>query len=211
MGIELFSMAVAFQPIRVSEPVRFTYDEFVLYTEMHPVADFELLDGVIYEVAPEGTEHKLTRFKIDTYLHQVVDLEKYTVGSQGSFSAPGWKEGPKPDNFVARGALDTYADNRREPTSMDMLLVVEITNTQSAETDKELLRKRKTYARVSIPDYWLIDLVSASVFVHRDPTREADEPTFRSIQRYGKGDSIAALTVHGLSAGCDFLLKLAQK
>ncbi len=105
MGSELSGMAVSSEPARVSEPVRFGYDDFVLYTEMHPEGDFELLDGVICEVAPEGTEHKLTRFKIDTYLHQAVDLTKYTVGSQGSFPAPGWKEGPKPDNFVARGAL----------------------------------------------------------------------------------------------------------
>jgi Uma2 family endonuclease len=178
---------------------------------MHPEGDFELLDGVIYNVAPEGTEHKLTRLQIETYLHQVVDLTRYTVGSEASFPAPGWKEGPKPDNYVARGALGTYADNHKEPAASDMLLVVEITNARSVETDKELQRKLQTYARVSIPDYWLIDLVSASVLVHRDPTGDTTEPMFRSIQRYDRDETIEALAVDELSVNCTFLLKLAQK
>lgn len=208
--MEMSTMAVS-EPVCISEPVRFSYDEFVLYTEMHPEGDLELLDGVIYDVAPEGTEHKITRLQIETYLHQVVDLTLFTVGSEASFPAPGWKEGPKPDNFVARGALDTYADSHTEPTATDMRLVVEITDSRSAETDEDLLRKRKTYALVSIPEYWLIDLVSASVLIHRDPTGGAAEPRFRSIRRCGKGETIAALAVDGVFVSTDFLLKLAQK
>ena len=65
---------------------RFDYDDFVRYTEMHPEGNFELLDGVIYEFAPEDKPHKVTRLKINTYLHRTVDLRRFTVGTEASFS-----------------------------------------------------------------------------------------------------------------------------
>jgi Uma2 family endonuclease len=204
-------MTASAEPTRRCEPVRFSYDEFVLYTEMHPEGDFELLDGVIYRLAPEGKSHKLTRLKIDTYLHGIVDLTKYTVGTEASFAAPGWNEGPKPDNFVSRGALDMNDEDPNEPTSADMLLIIEITNARTADGDRELKRKLTTYARVAIPDYWLIDLVRASVIVHREPSGEVEEPSFASIQRFGRGETIAAACVDSLVMSTDFLLKLAHK
>jgi Uma2 family endonuclease len=96
-------MRVAQKPERPAEPVRFDFDDFVRYTEQHPEGNFELLDGVVYELAPEGNAHLVTRLTINTYLHQVLDLTKYTIGTEGSFSAPGWKEGPKPLPMLGRG------------------------------------------------------------------------------------------------------------
>jgi Uma2 family endonuclease len=107
-------MRVADKPEFPARPVRFDFDEFVRYTEEHPEGNYELLDGVIYELAPEGDAHLITRLTVNTYLHGVVNLAKYTIGTAGSFPAPGWKEGPKPDNFVSRGAL---AQTLRRPSS----------------------------------------------------------------------------------------------
>ncbi len=204
-------MTVSAEPTQLSEPVRFGFDDFVLYSEMHPDGNFELLNGVIYALSPEGKSHKLTRLKIDTYLHQIVDLTKYTVGSGASFPAPGWKEGPKPDNFVSRGALAMDDEHPKEPSSDDMLLVIEITNSRAVEKDKQLHRKLETYARVSIPDYWLVDLVGAAVIVHREPSGATDEPRFRSIQKLGRGETASAVAVDSLAISVNFLLKLAQK
>jgi Uma2 family endonuclease len=126
-------------------------------------------------------------------LHQVVNLTKYTIGTEGSFPAPGWKEGPKPDNFVSRGAL---AQTLRRPTAKDVLLVIEITTSPKPSDDDELQGKLATYVRVGIPDYWLVDLVGGRVLVH-------------SVSSYGRHESIAALAVDDLTIGTDLLLQMS--
>ena len=190
--------------------VRLNYDDYVRYTENHPDGDFELLNGVIYQLAPEGKAHKITRLKIDTYLHQNVDLTKYTVGSEASFPAPGWKEGPKPDNFVSLGVLELDDENPKEPSAEDMLLVIEITNSTKPDDNAQLTRKREAYARVAIPDYWLIDLIRAAVIVHRDPNGDAEKPRYRSVMTFGRTEILSALAVDDLSVSTGMLLKLAQ-
>jgi Uma2 family endonuclease len=203
-------MSVAAESLTSAEPVRLDYDDYVLYTEMHPDGDFELLNGVIYQLAPEGKSHKITRLRIDTYLHQNVALAKYTVGTEASFPAPGWKEGPKPDNFISLGALDMNDENPKEPSAEDMLLVIEITTSNKPDDNAELQRKRETYARVAIPDYWLIDLIGGSVIVHRDPNGDAEKPRYRSVMTFGRQETISALAVDNLSISTEILLKLAK-
>jgi Uma2 family endonuclease len=199
-------MRVAEKPELPAEPVRFDFNDFVRYTEQHPEGNFELLDGVIYELAPEGDAHLITRLTINTYLHQVVNLTKYTIGTEGSFPAPGWKEGPKPDNFVSRGAL---AQTLRRPTAEDVLLVIEITTSPNPSDDDELKRKLATYARVGIPDYWLVDLVGGRVLVNRGPGGNADPPHYASVSSCGRHEAIAALAVDDLSIGTDLLLQMS--
>jgi Uma2 family endonuclease len=194
-----------------AEPVRLDYADYVLYTEKHPDGDFELLNGVIYRLAPEGAAHLLTRLKINTYLHQTANLAKYTIGTEASFPAPGWKEGPKPDNFVSRGSLQMDDDNPKSPSAEDVLLVIEITNSLRPEEDDSLKRKLETYARVGIPDYWLIDLIGGSVIVHRDPSGDTECPKYRSVKTVGRQDTVSAIAVEQLSLSTDILLSLAGK
>jgi hypothetical protein len=139
-GVVNRPMRVAEKPDLPAEPVRFDFDDYVRYSENHPDGDFELLGGAIYKLAPEGDAHLITRLTINTYLHQVLDLTKCTIGTEGSFPAPGWEEGPKPDNFVSRGAL---AQTLRRSTSEDLLLVIEITSSPNPSEEAELERQTR--------------------------------------------------------------------
>ena len=55
-------------------PVRLDFDDYILYTETHPDDAFELIDGAIYRLAPEGDPHARTRSAIQMYLSQVLVL-----------------------------------------------------------------------------------------------------------------------------------------
>jgi len=50
-------------------------------------------------------------------------------------------------------------------------LVLEVANT-SHRRDHE---KLADYARAGVPEYWIVDVISEVVVVHRDPVREAYE------------------------------------
>jgi Uma2 family endonuclease len=99
-----------------AEPVRLDFDDYVRYTEMHPDGDFELIHGVIYKLAPEGEPHLLTRHGIHDFLMQTLDLKRYTPWNEASIPSPGWTEGPKPDNSIARDASMANMPHARNPT-----------------------------------------------------------------------------------------------
>lgn len=46
--------------VTTAEPVQLDFDDYVVYTETHPDDAFELIDGVIYKLAPKGDPHART-------------------------------------------------------------------------------------------------------------------------------------------------------
>lgn len=57
-----------------AQPVRLDFDDYVKYTEKHPEGSFELIHGAIYELAPEGDPHLLTRHGIYNLLIARLDF-----------------------------------------------------------------------------------------------------------------------------------------
>jgi hypothetical protein len=60
-----------------AEPVRLDFDDYVHYAETHLEGAFELLDGAIFKLAPEGDAHLRTRSAIDWMLNRTLDLARY--------------------------------------------------------------------------------------------------------------------------------------
>ena len=108
---------------------------------------------------------------------------------------------------MSRGAL--LDDDDHEPTAENMLLVIEIVSLHGPEPDRILARKLSTYAKLSIPEYWLVDLVKGSVIVHRGATGEAPQPAYEIVRPFGRNERIVSAAVDELSVDSDFLLKLA--
>jgi Uma2 family endonuclease len=186
-------------------PVRLDYNDYVLYTETHPEGAFELLDGVIFELAPEGDAHVRTRMAIELYLTQTLDLARYTPCTEVSFPAPDWFDGPRPDNLVARGPGLVDGRIRERPIAEEVALVIEVSST-SRRKDQQ---KAKAYARLAIPEYWLVDLESAEVIVYRDPAGEGGSAEYQWVGRFGREQTISSKAVDGLTVATDFLLQLA--
>ncbi len=186
--------------------VRLDFADYVLYTETHPDGAFELLDGAIYKLAPEGDAHLVTRSGIHLYLSDTVDRSRFTPWTEASFPAPGWADGPRPDNFVSRGPWRAAGQFSKRPTAEEVLLVVEVSSS-SRPKDRN---KAQLYARLGIPEYWLVDLVRGEVIVHRDPAPANEVFSYANTRIAGTGECIASSAVDGLSVDTNFLLELAS-
>ncbi len=91
---------------------------------------------------------------------------------------------PEPDLVVLkRPALSMRVAN---PRPDDVQLVCEISDTSLAF---DLKTKANLYARASIPEYWVLDMIHSKLVVHRNPSPNG----FQSVQVYGLDEYIAPL------------------
>lgn len=86
----------------------------------------------------------------------------------------------QPDLALLRPPRDAY--RRVVPASTDILLVVEVADT-SLERDRAI--KLPRYARLGVPEVWIVDVEGQAVEVYRTPSGSG----YRDIQRAGlEGD-----------------------
>lgn len=71
---------------------------------------------------------------------------------------------PEPDLAVLAEAGGDYG--KRHPSGDELLLVVEVADTSLRQ---DLITKRDLYARASVREYWVLDLQSRRLVVHRLP------------------------------------------
>jgi hypothetical protein len=94
---------------------------------------------------------------------------------------------PEPDVAIVAGAPRDYA--RAHPSTA--ALVVEIADS-SLRLDRHL--KGGLYARASLADYWIVNLVEGVLEVHRDPARASrGRWRYRSVEIVSPPASVAAL------------------
>ena len=116
----------------------------------------ELLEGAIIEMAPQGEGHVEAVLALNDYLVPRVQ-PPWRVRPQMPIAASDRSE-PEPDIAVAerlgRGHPRTAA------------LVVEVAQS-THRTD--LVHKPPIYAAAGVAQYWVVDLITREVVVHRDP------------------------------------------
>jgi len=139
-----------------------------ILTEDDPV---ELLNGWLVNKMPKNPAH--------SYANSLVD------GSLTKILPSGWhlriqdpittlESEPEPDIAVVEGDLRRYAHRHPEPSEVG--LIVEISDS-SLQRDRTL--KKRIYARVRIPVYWIVNLVDRQVEVYTDPTGPEELPEYR--------------------------------
>lgn len=170
---------------------RWTRQEYDLMIEagvLTPEDRVELIDGEILAVTPQGSPHA-------TGVSLALEALSAAFG-RGAYVriqlplALGQDSEPEPDVAVVAGAVRDYRD--AHPQSA--LLVVEVADSTLA-FDRDV--KGSLYARSGIPEYWLVNLVDACVEVHRDPMVAPHARLgwqYRTVERVGRGDSIAPLS-----------------
>ena len=122
---------------------------------------FELLEGEIVEMSPEGIPHRQTNHKVVKYLRNLLDGLAEVYQSQPITLD---NSEPQPDISIVRLPESIY-DNHH-PYPEDIYWLIEISN-KTLKIDKE--QKSQTYARNGIPEYWIIDLVNKKLIVHTLP------------------------------------------
>ena len=127
----------------------------------------ELIDGEILRKMTQGEPHA-TGVWLAQYALQQAFGPGFSVRVQLPL-APDERSEPEPDLAILRGSPRDY-DGIHPPTA---LLVVEVADT-SLRFD--LLRKASLYARATVPEYWIVNLVDGRLEVHRQPERDPSAP-----------------------------------
>jgi Uma2 family endonuclease len=130
----------------------------------------ELLDGQLVDMSPIGPRHALAVDALTELLVHAVAGRAH-VRVQNPVTLDSGSE-PQPDLTVVRRPWSGYP--RAHPGPADILLLIEVADS-SLELD--LGAKRAIYARAGIAEFWIVDLTTDTVLVHRD----ADGDAYRSV------------------------------
>ncbi|HVU52299.1 MAG TPA: Uma2 family endonuclease [Polyangia bacterium] len=156
------------------EPVvrRFTADEALRMVELGIIGEdehLELLDGVLVEMSPQGTEHAEAIANLDDRLRAAYPgarrIRPQTPLALGKYDLP------EPDFAVVRAEPGTF--RRRHPTGPETVLVVELA-WSSQGRDR---RKAALYAAGGVEVYWLLDLAARTLEVRTAPADGAYQVT----------------------------------
>jgi Uma2 family endonuclease len=164
------------------EPHRWTreqYERMAAEGYFHPDARVELIEGIVYDMAPQGSQHITALHLLGDVLRRIFP-ESY-VRFQGPL-ALGDFSAPEPDLAVVPGSTRDYAD--AHPTTA--LLVVEVSNS-SLLHDRRL--KLPLYARYGIPECWVLNLREESLEVYREPS----DGLYRTRVSLVEGDTVSPL------------------
>jgi Uma2 family endonuclease len=130
----------------------------------------ELLEGQLVDMSPISPGHALAVDALSELLVPAVAGRAH-VRVQNPITLDNGSE-PQPDLAVVRRPWSGYP--RAHPGPADVLLLIEVADS-SLELD--LGAKRAIYARAGIADFWIVDLTTDTVLVHRDP----DGDGYRSV------------------------------
>ncbi|MCS6920141.1 MAG: Uma2 family endonuclease [Fimbriimonadales bacterium] len=162
--------------------LRFTPEMFHKLGEAGILDDnqkYELLEGDIYPMPPEGPEHAGIGSDIAYQM-----MQRGATEWHARIEKPlrlGDSE-PIPDIAIVPGRPRDYLS--QHPTTA--LLVIEIA---SSSLPKDRLRKRPIYAQAGIPEYWIVNLQQRQLEVYREPAGSE----YKSIRYYTLDESISPL------------------
>ena len=91
---------------------------------------------------------------------------------------------PQPDIIVLKQELSHFRS--ANPRSEDLLLVIEIADTS---LNFDLTTKAALYARAGIQEYWVLDVCSRRLLVHREPK----SGNYTCVAAYSETESVAPL------------------
>ena len=121
----------------------------------------ELLDGLIWEMPPEGTEHTYFEENLAKRLERLTQGRAYVRENKPITLS---NSEPEPDIVVAKLPRSQYLEHHPFPTNI--VLLVEVSKS-TLERDTSV--KKKVYARENIPEYWVVDVAGRKLIVYRLP------------------------------------------
>jgi Uma2 family endonuclease len=151
----------------------------------------ELIDGQLIVAEPQGSYHASAITKVDYTLRASLP-SGWIVRLQAPVSLDDASE-PEPDLVVVPGRPGDY----RESHPARPALAVEVAD---SSLDFDRTRKGSLYARASIPDYWIVNLVEGAVEIYRDPGPDAFAAfgwRYRSVERLMPPATVRPLALAG--------------
>ncbi|NWG13653.1 MAG: Uma2 family endonuclease [Acidobacteria bacterium] len=145
------------------------YDRMVAGGFFAPGERVELIDGEILTVTPQGTAHAVS-VRLARKALEVAFGAGFEINVQLPLALDAMSE-PEPDLSVTRGRPRDFLESH--PTPAETVLIAEIADS-TLEHDR--LIKGGLYARASIPEYWVVNLIDRHLEVFRNPRPDAQAP-----------------------------------
>ncbi len=124
----------------------------------------ELVQGELITKIGKKRPHVNTLTRLQGWLAQVFGLTFVNPGAPIDVAPEDNPTNePEPDIIVLRKDLSRFASN---PRPEDVLLVVEVAD---SSRQFDLTVKAQLYARAGIAEYWVADITTRRIYVHRDP------------------------------------------
>jgi Uma2 family endonuclease len=124
-------------------------------------SNYELISGEIIKKMGQGRWHIILTMRIVKVLEAVFGYERI----QSQATLPLGNDGePEPDVAVLAQNIDQYVE--QEPTALDTLLLIEVSN---STLSFDLTAKVRQYGSVGIPEYWVVDIPNRLLHVFREP------------------------------------------
>jgi Uma2 family endonuclease len=159
---EIMSYAMEHRP----PPHRITADEFIRMAQtgvLEPHARVELIEGVIYDMAPIGTAHMRDVDLLSKRFILAVG-DRAIVRTQGSVQLSD-DTLPQPDIALLKFREDGYI--KKHPGASDILLVVEVAD---SSVDYDFGKKLKLYARYGVQEVWVLNVQTNTLHFFRSRT-----------------------------------------
>lgn len=142
----------------------------------------ELIDGVILAMAAEGGPHiKVVMWLNNHFARHLPD--QHMVGVSHPYEVSEFSQ-PVPDLAIVSAA--DFADISDAVAAAQ--LVVEVAHSSRR---RDLGIKARLYAEVGVPEYWVVDLVTRRVVVHRQPA----DGRYGTTSEHGPEETLTALGV----------------
>jgi Uma2 family endonuclease len=172
--------AVLDAPPQAFRLTRERYERMVDLGIFGPEDNIELLNGEIIAMAPQKSRHATAVALVAQVLGRVAE----NIGSlrvQLPFNLDAASV-PEPDVAIVPGDARDY----RDAHPARALLIVEVADTSRAYDRGP---KLEAYARAGVPEYWIVDLITETLEVCRDPFGDG----FRSRRILPAGEAVASL------------------
>lgn len=145
---------------------------------------YELIKGELIDRMGMNPQHRAIVSLIAGWLFRVFGSLVHVTGQIDVSPKDTPTSAPEPDVYVTSAPAEQFW--RREIGPGDLLLVIEAADSTLAF---DTVVKAGLYARAGIADYWVFDIVSRRIIVHRDPSGG----TYGSVIAYEYGESVAPL------------------
>jgi Uma2 family endonuclease len=155
----------------------------------------EFIRGEIREMTPIGSLHDVVVDWLAEWSIKNFSEGQAWVRVQNSIGLPELESAPEPD--VAWVKRRDYSEGR--PKADDVLLIIEVAESSLTYDRGE---KADLCAQAGIADYWLVNLVDASIEVRRDP----ETGRYSSVQTLRGSQTISPLAFPELSLTVESLL-----